>query len=252
MAASLSSSTARAASRCAHRIIAISVPGAWSHQSSQLRRFLTQHWLHLAAPGSTACQLSSFLLSSHPARPSPPLSSPPQLKLLDSSVTPACPAAKTSALIDSITACDDYCSRGAWSFASLDWSVSAGSDIFGWAAAMPLFSSKPQPAAWPTCPNHLFSEPPPCPGTNGTAENGKDGQDGQDGTSSNGGSGGSGTCLGMEGCWGVLLAGAICAATVVDVPVSARLALRRSSTSQPALLSFCRRQRRQRWHDRQC
>ena len=117
---------------------------------------------------------------------------PQQLKLLDTAVTPACPAAKTSALIDSIAACDDYCSRGAWSFASLDWSVAAGSDIFGWQTAMPLLSSKPQPQAWPTCPNHLFSEPAPCPGTNGTAENGKDGQDGQDGSSSGGGSGGSG------------------------------------------------------------
>ena len=96
---------------------------------------------------------------------------PRQLKLLDTAVTPACPAAKTSALIDSIAACDDYCSRGAWSFASLDWSVAAGSDIFGWQTAMPLLSSKPQPQAWPTCPNHLFSQPPPCPnnGTNGTA-----------------------------------------------------------------------------------
>jgi hypothetical protein len=94
-----------------------------------------------------------------------------KLKLLDTSVTPACPAANTSALIDSITACDDYCARGAWSFASLDWSVAAGSDIFGWQAAMPLLSSKPQPQAWPTCPNHSFRTPPPCPGnsTNGTA-----------------------------------------------------------------------------------
>ena len=120
---------------------------------------------------------------SFPPRPPPP----PQLKLLDASVTPACPAAKTSALIDSIVACDDFCARGAWSFGSVDWSVTAGSAIFGWSAAMPLLASKAAPAPWPTCPNRLFAEPPACPGTSGP-----NGQDGKNGTSSNGGSGGSG------------------------------------------------------------
>ena len=101
------------------------------------------------------------------------LHSPPtQLKLLDASVTPVCPAANTSALIDSIVACDDYCARGAWSFSSVDWSVTAGSPIFGWSAAMPLLASRPRADPWPTCPNRLFkAAPPPCPGsgTNGTA-----------------------------------------------------------------------------------
>lgn len=150
--------------------------------------------LRRTAPAPPAL-CTALLSSARGSSPPPPALPPrlPQVKLFDTKATPACPAAAKSALLDSITACDDYCVRDSWSFEGVEWAVTAGSDVFGFSTSMPLLTTKYQKSPWPTCPNSQFTEPPACPGTSGP-----DGKPAPDGTP---GSGAGEAPLPGGNCW---------------------------------------------------